>query len=284
MKQLRVRVIILACWLVFIFNVKQFFVQIDISYTGYILILFVVFTILIAPRLLKIPIWAVLTVPTLILLLLKFSMGEFISSTRIALSIIEEIAIIVSVLLTTWVSISIRDFESVVSKIAVSRRERNPEPHSDGYGLIYREVRRARNHQRPLALVAIAVDKKSLKPSNGRIAKESQLTTKLLEVSTILCDELEDCSVIVQGKDHFLVALPETKPEEVPIIIERLRRQVTEKIGIILVIGIALFPKDGFTFEGLVEKATGEMKANLASQPLLRPKHKSSDEAMAVLK
>jgi hypothetical protein len=57
--------------------------------------------------------------------------------------------------------------------------------------------------------------------------------------------------------------LPETSPEHLPGLVERIRQQVTDETGVELKIGTASFPGDGFTLEGLIDTATRKMQAGL---------------------
>ena len=72
---------------------------------------------------------------------------------------------------------------------------------------------------------------------------------------------LEDCDVIVQCNNHFLVLLPETTSDNVPRLIERLRRKVQTDVGVDINVGMATLPEDGLTYEGLIDKANLEMMA-----------------------
>jgi len=80
------------------------------------------------------------------------------------------------------------------------------------------------------------------------------------ELAKMLRGELEDCTVIVRENNHYLVVIPEIMPEELPFVVERLRQKASAEIGIEIKIGLATLPQDGYTFEGLVEKATCEME------------------------
>ena len=63
---------------------------------------------------------------------------------------------------------------------------------------------------------------------------------------------------------------PEATPGDIPCLITRLREQVYETVGVDLTIGVASLPEDGYTLEGLMEKATQNMnsdqKANLVGE------------------
>jgi len=271
MKYLRNRIILLACWLILFFGIEQIS-SIDISMVAYILVLAMVVIILITPRLAKVPFWAVLAVPGIALLIFKAISGEFAKGIIIPLTVLEEVGVIVTFLLAYWVNNAMYDFEDAVEKITIGRHDKLIDSEALGQGFVYREVRRARNHQRSLALLAVAVDEKSLKPNFNRMVQDVQHAMMkqfmLAEVSKMLCDQLDDCSIIIQDKDHFLIAIPEAKPEELSFIKDRLRKKAADNIGVNLMIGAATLPKDDLTFEGLVDKATEEMEASPTLQPL----------------
>ena len=85
----------------------------------------------------------------------------------------------------------------------------------------------------------------------------------------MLRDELEDCAIIVQDTDHYLAVLPDTKTDEIPIVVERLRQKACGQVGVELKIGVATLPQDSYTFEGLVERAMREMVKDREPQPCL---------------
>lgn len=288
MKHLRFRVTIFSCWLIAFYSIDRLVDSIDLSNLAYIFVLTMVVTILFSSRLIRIPMWATITFPTSIFLIFKAFTASLLTNTLIGITVIEVSAIIVTGLLTSWVSKAIFDFERAVVKLIIGHRDPMPETDSAGQGFIYREVRRARNHQRPLALLSVSVDENSIKSSADRVLREVQLSMTrqyvLTGVSRLLCDQLEDCAIIVQNNDRFLIALPETKPEEVPVIIKRLHKQVSENVGVELEIGVATLPKDSLTFEGLIEKATREMRTNLKSSAIVDIDRNPSDNPMTVTK
>jgi GTP cyclohydrolase III len=149
-----------------------------------------------------------------------------------------------------------------------------PEPFSTGQGEMYREVRRARHHQRPLALMAIGVEEESVQVALDRMVQEVQQAMMrqyvLSDVSKTLCKELEDYNIIAQRNHHFLALMPEMTPAKLTDLIERLRKTVFEQVGVTLKIGTASFPDDAVTFESLVEKAVEEMRVKPESKLSLR--------------
>ena len=275
MKKLRFRIILLTCWLVSFYLAERLWEPISISPITYLFILFLVIVVLIIPHLSLKQEWFVITLPALLFLVIKAVMQLPLIGRALPVTVIEFSAIILTTLLLFWVRSSVQEFESAVTEITLGNGKKVIETATEGQSILYREVRRARNHQRPLTLMAIAVDENSIKANVDQMIKEAQQNIirqfTLTNVSRTLCEKLEDCDIVVQTNDHFLIVLPETKPDDIPGLIERLRKQVTDQVGVELIVGTASLPQDGFTFEGLLDKANLEMQAATDEKLFIKP-------------
>lgn len=285
MKHLRIKVIVLFCWFMLLYYEGRYVFFLEKSIITDLFTVLLVVVILLNPRLTRIPLWLQLLVPALIFLVVKVMTLELKNELEIGLTAFEIFAVMITTLLLSWMNSSITDYEDLLAKVIIGKHERIPELRNEGLGFIYREVRRARNHQRPLTLLAVSVNEKNNKYLKERMVQEIQLALqkqfKLSGLSKILCDELEDCAVIVQHDDHFIVALPETSFEDVPVIIDRLEKKAPEFIG---QIGTASLPMDSFTFEGLIEKAISEMNARQNSQALTDLQRMPSEKPSSIPK
>lgn len=275
MRQMRFRAAVLAGWLIFFYSIERLIDPVDITSVAYAMVLIVTLLTLLAPRWSRGPLWVVITIPILIFLALKAGMGVSVLDTATLQTVAEAGAIVITTLLARWVSSAIGELEEVIAHITLGQPGQVAESSLSGQGSIYREIRRARNYQRPLALMAVAVEEGSVQIALDRMVHEAQVTLMkqyaLSGVSKVLCKELEDCNVVVQGNDHFLIGLPEVTPEQLPNLMERLRQLVSEQVGVSLRIGTASLPQDGLTFEGLQDKAFKEMESDLERQPSVRP-------------
>ena len=273
MKRLRIRVIILASWLVFFYFIGGILDPVAINPITIGFVFVTVIVSLVIPSMPRVTLWAIILVPVTALLMTRYWVNALSGKQAISLAIAEVCAIAVTIILARWVSIAINEFENAVAKITLGPREKKLQSAELEQGLIYREVRRARNHQRPLALISVSVDNKSIEPAAERMVQEIQRSMmgqyKLRVLSKMLCAELEDCAVIVQENDHYLAVLPETAPEELQVVIERLRQKAYNQLGIEIKIGVATLPQDSYTFEGLVERASREMKKDRETQPYI---------------
>jgi len=265
MKHLRLIIMVLAGWFIAIVGVDLLFHTAMISIAAYSFVVGLTFVYLAVPKIARFPIWVVLLVPTMIFILLKAGTGGFSSAEVIPYSITEILVVILTIVIAYQISYLLNNYEESLAKAKHTSENYYSETDSSGLGFIYREVRRARNHQRPFALMTVAIDQKSMGETNGKNRRQESPKAVarqwLASIAAVLCNGLEDCSIIVRSDDHFIIGLPETTPEDIPTISERIRRQVYEQVGVYLVLGSATLPNDGYTFEGLLNKATEEMKA-----------------------
>ena len=275
MKRMRFIVAALIVWLFLFYNIERFSDPINLSSVAYTFVpLMAVLTILV-PRLRKVPLGVLLVVPIPIFLVFKAWVGRPIWGTAIPLTVTEICVVALTTILARWVGNGMSEFENAIANITIGQVGKPPEPFSTGQGEMYREVRRARHHQRPLTLMAIGVEEESVQVALDRMVQEVQRAMMkqyvLSGVSKTLCDELADYNTIAQRNDHFFALLPEVTPEKLTGLIERLRRAVSERVGVTLQIGTASFPGDAVTFESLVEKAVGEMDAEVEPGPSPQP-------------
>ena len=285
MKQIRFRAAILAGWLILFYSIERMIDPVGITGVTYAVVLIVAVLTLLAPRWSRGPQWLVISIPVLIVLILKAGTGANVLGTATLLTIAEVCAVIVTVLLARWVSSAISELEDVIAHITLDQPSQVAEPSLSGQGLIYREVRRARNHERPLTLMAVAVEERSVQIALDRMVQEAQLAMirqyARSSVSKALCAELEDCDVVAQDSDYFLIALPEVTPEQLPRLVERLRGLVSDRVGVTLNIGTASLPHDALTLEGLKDKAVKAMKSDAERQPAPRPLSPSVERTTA---
>jgi hypothetical protein len=273
MKKIRFLVIILILWFFLIFLFDRFPEPIAFSSLAMIFVMAMVIFNLAFPRISAVQRWIVTIAVIILLLGIKVMRGELYGDTNFSLTILEILAIGITTFLVRWVCLPLVDFEKVVNQISLEQPERPTELKLSGHEIIYREVRRARNHQRPLALISVGINEKSIVIDGQQKLQEIQFfmlkQLKLRGLSKILCSELEDCAIIVKENDHFLAVLPETTPGETQVIMERLRQKASVELGVEIKLGMASLGTDSYTFEGLVDKANREMQNNQEPVPYM---------------
>ena len=90
----------------------------------------------------------------------------------------------------------------------------------------------------------------------------------LARTARLLRDRLEDSAIVTQRNNHFVVLLPETPWEELPAVLRTLDNAAQEQLGLTLSIGVATFPDQAITLEGLLEQAEADMATVPAASTL----------------
>jgi GGDEF domain-containing protein len=274
-KRMRFHVAVLVMWLFIFYNIERLSEPINISSVAYTFVPAMAVLTMLVPHLRKVSVWWILVLPIPIFLTVKALLGYSVWGTAIPLTVTEICAIALTTILAHWVSNGVCEFERAIAHITIGQVGKLPEPFSTGQVEMYREMRRARHHQRPLALMVVGIEEESIQVALDRMVQEVQQAMMkqyvLSDVARMLCDELEDYNTIAQRNDHFLALLPEVTSEQLTDLAGRLREAVSEQMGVTLQIGTASFPEDAVTFESLVEKAVKDMDGEPEPESSPRP-------------
>ena len=279
--RMRLPVTILIIWLFLFYNIERLSEPIDITRMAYTFVPLMAVVTILTPRIRKIPLWVLLVAPIPVFLVLKAWLRPRAWGASLTLTVTELCIIAITTILARWVSNGVSEFERAVARITIGQNDTLPDSFSTGQAEMYREIKRARHHQRPLALMAIGIEKTSIQVALDRMVQEVQQAMMkryvMSDVARRLCDKLEDYDIIAQNNDHFLILLPEVASEELSDLTNQLRQTISEQVGVTLQIGTASFPKDAVTFESLVEKAVGEMSEEQEPRHSLRPQPLATD-------
>ncbi len=144
-----------------------------------------------------------------------------------------------------------------------------------GQGEMYREVRRARTHQRPLSLMALSIEEKALQNTLPRILVETQQAMRkqlaLAGIVKMLDEELEDYHIIARQNNHFIVLLPEMGEKDLATLEKHLHEVASIRLGITLKTGACSLSDNVLTLERLVQEATATMQYEHKSPALPEP-------------
>jgi|GEM_PF-623652 len=265
MQRIRLPVSLLIIWLFVFYNLERMSRMIDISQVAYVAVPVVAALMLLIPRfgqasfIINASVAACLFVVAETVWLV--AVRQWPQSFDAAMLLVEVAALTLTIWLVRQVSLGMREFESAVVNITLGqvgeRRSRQ--------GEMYREVKRARDHQRPLNLIAIRADESALPATIDRMVKEAQAAMihqyVVASLSKTLSEELDDYNLIARARDYLLVMLPEVSPERLSDVTKRLRRVVSEKVGVPLHMGVASMSDEIRTLEALVQQAEAEMLA-----------------------
>jgi GGDEF domain-containing protein len=280
MHRLRIWVIALIAWLLFIANVEQSsekFLDVGRSSEGnilawysYIFIAAVALITLIIPILVpalrKLPLRTALPVVVTLFVAVKlyFKLKDIWAIEDVLRTATELSAIVLTLLLARQLNRALGEFQEAVAAITIPQVGMSVNAFSASQGEMYQEVQRARQYNRPLALLALKIKKDSLKVALQEALREAQQAMidelVLAGVAGALCNELRDYDLIGRQDDCFLVLMPETKKEDVPEVTSRLCNAVSERAGVRLQAAAVTFPDNALTFDGLVQQVIQQIE------------------------
>lgn len=261
----------LSIWLVFFFNIERILFGTDVNLfrsDTYIFVAVVALMTLLIPKLRTGAFAFLLIVATSLFLLVWYydpSWTRHVSATSRSLNtptlltIIQVNAIILTGLLVRQITYDLDEFESVIANITFGHVGSRPQPFAEEQSAMYREIKRARRYERPLAVMALKVDDEAIEAALPQIVKDVQNAMMkeytLAGIARTLNDNLQGFDIIATWKNHFLVVLPETPAQAVPHIALRLKNAVKSKLGVQLQIGAASLHNQAMTFERLINLA-----------------------------
>ena len=271
MKRLRYWTAILTIWLIFFFNIERILlasrVNLIQSYT-YVFVALMLLLPLMFPRLrgtlfailvgLSVSVFLILWYNQPILRKIPLLAISDVSSITL-LTLIQVSAIILTSLLARQISASLVEFEGVIANITFNHIGARPKPFDRAQGGMYRELKRARYYQRPLSVVALAVDEASIQANLPAVVKEVQQGMMkeyvLAKVGRILDQKLHHFNAIALRDNAFVIVLPEASKAEAGETALHLEEALEEQMDITSLVGTASFPDDAITFEKLIEQA-----------------------------
>jgi GGDEF domain-containing protein len=276
MRRMHYRVLLLVAWLLFLYALEPAsrFVgpwRVDLlTAYAYVFVALVAFIGLALPAVHRLPLPLLISVGVLVFLVFKTWFGYPLWGRFLPLTVTEVCAFLVTGLLTRQVIWAIREFETSIVNFTIKHVGRHPKTFAIEQGEMYQEVRRAREFNRPLTLMSIEPETNSFKVAKEKMVEQVQRATTKQYVFAALAKTLEDqlspYSIIAQNGDKFLVLIPETRAEDLPLLATQLGELVQESLGLGLRIGGASLPEVE-TFDELVETAHRELKNKARQKP-----------------
>lgn len=274
MRQLRYLTIALCGWFFVLYNIERLIAPINIDSFVYVLVGAITVLLLLSVQLCQ------LALPWLFVGILPFYLGlKWLfglenGDDNLALIITELSALTLSTILARMVSLQIEEWRKVITSLTIGDLHDEHQPFETGQAQIYREIRRARRHQRAAALLAVTAVETSGESTTKRLQEtplyrfveevrretlEKYVSARLAE---LLVAELGDLAIVTKRNNHFVTLLPETDRERLQEITRKLQLAAKEKLGLQLKIGMSTFPDEAVTFESMLENAETEMVNN----------------------
>jgi hypothetical protein len=193
-------------------------------------------------------------------LLIKLNLGYEVIGDQLPLTLFEVTTLTISAVLFRFYLGNIFSFEDLLQQITFRQLGMPPRIVSSLQAEeLYREVKRSRRFQNPLVFSLVEPDLEGKKLEDTKLMRELQ--TMLLgrfsqaRIANIISETLRDSDLIVQYGNGFAVLMPETMSADGDKLIYEIQQQVRKELGLELKIGMASFPENAFTLNGLVEHA-----------------------------
>lgn len=284
MKALRFWVVVLLSWFFLFYNVERLSSPINIASFVYVMTAVLGILIILFPWLLRISLSWLLLTPMLFFFGLKYWLGYQIAGENLPITVTEICALALTILLSRQIGLHIDEIRETISNVMIGHLKHLSQPFDVGQRDIYREVRRAREHEQPLALLRVSIADETVELSVDRFIKEMQheIVKKYISarLAQFLLKELKDYDIVTQRDDYFITLLPGVSRENVAKIVKRLESKAKEKLGLTLKIGAATFPEE-VTFEKLVESAEANMVAAPADNHQLEEVSASAESVLS---
>ncbi len=193
-----------------------------------------------------------------------FSLEQWWGGMQSYVTIAEVVLLLVSVAIARLLGGWLEDFVQAVENITFARlkRVRTLDEVEDD---IEEEMYRSRRYQHPLTVVLAKPNIETLRLAVHRTVEEVQKAMLLRYVSVSLMTRAlyghlrrTDWLLERSQKNQFVFILPETRGDRAGVVVERIH-QTAQEMGVDVVCGVATFPDDALTFEGLLAKAEENM-------------------------
>lgn len=270
MKRLRIWYAVLLAWFCVLFNIERVFPAVNLASPIYVLAPVLALAMVVAPGLNRAsPLW-VAGLAALVVLPVKIAFGYPCGGAWLPLTVLEVAAVALTALLAGRITAGLDEFRGAVFTTMTSHLYDRSRSFTEGQSAMCREVRRARIHGRPLAVLAL---RPSANLRGGKLSEfararftrevEQDMLEKYVvaRLGEMISTEVHDSDVIVHRNDHFVVLLPEADRERAHEAARRLKSAARRVLGLQLDIGSSAFPEEEITFVRLLERAEGDMRA-----------------------
>ena len=245
-------------WLLVIFNIERFHEPINIASFVYVLVGIVAAASVVMGRVARVTLWWQGVGLVGIFVVLKGAFGYSLLGAALPLTVTEMSVLIVTLLLVDRISRAASDFEASVNELTLRQFVEGIDPATADFSRLYREVRRARQHDRPFGILAVSACDAGA-AARSRILEEIQrnslrqfVTAKL---GRIVGECIGDVELVARHGENIVVAVPEATTDQLHEVASRLQSVIGSRLGCRAKIGTALFPAEEVTLAGLLARA-----------------------------
>ena len=265
MEGIRLSIAIMLGWLLVIYNVERFHEPINIASYIYVACGLVGTLVVLVPRAQKCSA-VILLVFSVCVVCLKPVFGYEIFGSALPLSVTETFLLFFTALVAQRIGRDISRAQHDAKVLATNRANSELVSFEKRRTGMYLEVRRARKHERPLTVVALQpeVDLKQAELNMPRwlTSFHEDVTRHYLytRIAETLVSLGEGCVTVAEAKDKLVLLLPEYDKQSATEFVSNVQERVSMLLEVDLRCGLASFPDEEVTLEGLLERAASNLQ------------------------
>lgn len=171
-------------------------------------------------------------------------------------------------LIAQQVGVRIQSLAAAIDGVPLPNATPLPASFADAQAVMYRELQRARHHERPMSVVMLQVDTGAMQAAIPAISAEVHqvmMTRYILsKVARILDEELPNFDPVALRDHCFIAMLPEATAADAAETAQRLHTAIEAQTGLKLQTGTATLRDEAMTFEELIESAAAKLEPRTA--------------------
>ncbi len=287
MKRLQFSILALFGWFFIFYNIERLYAPINLASFVYLLAPALGMLLLCVPRLGRVPAYWYFPMAMAAVVGLRYLIGYRLDGNAFSLAITEGCATWLTIWLSGQLAKGIKEYQDAAAT-AIFSHVSDCRPFEEAQSDIVREVRRARQFDRPIAVLALNPTPGEDTPSLDRFTEEFKNVLLQQYVSARAADcvstQLRQHDILAQSGNQLIALLPEMSRQQGLQLAEQMRAELRKQTGLDLQVGISMFPEDEITAIGLIESAESDVKdlmaaASTASEDLAEQAFSRTDEA-----
>lgn len=271
MLRLRTLITLFFVWLIFFFNIERLAEMVNLASFVYIYIPLAGCLIIFWPKAIQAIGLRMFLVLTLVgFFILKNLLGYEILGSAMPLTVTEVFALKVTIYLSNKISHYARDVEETILNLTFQQIGLSPRLYdSVDTEDLYREVKRCRRFQHPLAMMVIQpeINADSLPYSKFLQEMQAVFLNRYIQarVAKLFSDKLRDTDLVIIKNDGLIALLPETTPGDAEQLLKQMSALASRELDIKLNFGLSTFPENSVTLTGLLDYATSDLEEKIQS-------------------
>ena len=266
MYKLRIWVGILAWWLFLFFNIERINEPINITSFVYLLAPISAGIMLVIPWFSrKMRFYWLVLITVIVYFIIKTGMGRAIGGSALPLTVLEIVCLVTTLLIVRQFAGIIINFEEAIEQLTFHQLGMPPRLYESlDTEDLYREIKRSRRFEHELTLFIVEPESTNNLMENNQLIQELQkvLAKRFMhaELVRILSELLRDSDMLTQYGDGYVVLLPETSLDVASDIMSLVTAHIKDQIGVDLKVGVAEFPRNAVTLNGLMDIASEQLE------------------------